>query len=553
MSGNLYLIGFMGSGKSSVGRRLADVMGRTFVDMDIEIEAREGRPIAAIFEQDGEAYFRQIEQAVLAELSARDDLVVATGGGVVESPANRARMAESGEVVWLYQDLARAVERAVAQGSPRPLLGTSADGALDRAKALWKRRQWWYAEAPVWVDAREGTPDQVASRVLDARRWRAMGPVAGWVLAGGRACPVLVGRGLVARLDAIVTLLAERDGLGGGALVVADRAVRELGERAAQALGRAGWRTALAEVGPGESAKRLEQLATLYGEAVRAGVDRGGLVVAVGGGATLDVAGFMAATYMRGIAWVGVPTTLLAQVDAGIGGKTAVNIPEAKNLVGAFHQPLAVVADLDALATLPPRELASGMAEVIKHGLVGDPRLWERLSQDEATPDAAGRPGPEEMASIVGQAVAVKALVVSEDPTERGRRVVLNFGHTTGHALEAAGGFERWSHGEAVAIGMVTAAMLSARLGLLRDASLVERLRATLRRHGLPVDAGPRPPEASRLWELMGADKKRQAGRRRWVLLEAPGEPVVVSDEVELSLFESVWREQHRGGEASST
>lgn len=552
MSANLYLTGFMGSGKSSVGQRLADAMGRTFVDMDVEIEVREGRPIADIFRQDGEAYFRERERALLAELAVRDDLVVATGGGIVESPANRARMAESGEVVWLYQDLTRAVQRAVAQGIARPLLGESADTAFERAQALWKRRQWWYAEAPVWVDARDGTPAEVASRVLDARRWRQVGPVAGWVLTGGRACPVLVGHGLAEHLDAVVTLLAERDRLGGSALVVTDRAVREFGERAARALGRVGWRTALAEVGPGESAKRLEQLAALYREAVHAGVDRHGLVVAVGGGATLDVAGFMAATYMRGVAWVGVPTTLLAQVDAGIGGKTGVNVPEAKNLVGAFHQPLAVLADLDALATLPAKELASGMAEVIKHGLVGDARLWERLARDEPPSGAAGRPGAAaEMASVVARAAAVKALVVSEDPTERGRRIVLNFGHTTGHALEAAGGFARWSHGEAVAIGMVTAAMLSARLGLLRDPALVEQLRATLRRHGLPVDAGPRPPDAGRLWELMSADKKRQAGRRRWVLLEAPGE-AVVSEAVDLALFESVWREQHRGGEALS-
>ncbi|HEY8497778.1 MAG TPA: 3-dehydroquinate synthase, partial [Limnochordales bacterium] len=398
---------------------------------------------------------------------------------------------------------------------------------------------------PLWVDARSGGPDEVARRVVEARRWAELAQPAGWVLAPERAVPVLVGRSLLGRLGEVASLLAERHGLGGTALVVSDGAVPALAARAAAALERGGWRVARAEVGPGEPAKSLESVARLYRLAAEAQLDRSGLVVAVGGGATLDAAGFMAATYMRGVAWVAVPTTLLAQVDAAIGGKTAVNVPEAKNLVGAFHQPLAVVADLEALEGLPARQVAAGMAEVVKHGLVGDPRLWEMLAGDGAPPAPPGdvRALPLE---VVARAAAVKALIVSEDPWERGRRVVLNFGHTTAHALEVAGGLQRWLHGEAVAIGMVTAAMLSSRLGLLREPELVARLADALRRLGLPVDAGPRPPEAELLWRLMGADKKKQAGRRRWVLLEAPGRAAAVADAVDEALFAAVWREQHR-------
>lgn len=545
MSRNLYLTGFMGAGKSSVGRLVAEELGRVFVDMDAQIEAREGRTIAALFEEAGEAYFRRLERQVLQELARQSGLVVATGGGVVEADENRDLMARTGEVVWLYCDLERSVSRALEQGSVRPLLAPSRADALERARRLWKRRQWWYARAPVWVDARSGEPAQVARRVIEALQWGQVAPTAAWVLGPGHAYPLVVGRGLIKRLGSIVGLLADRYDLGGTAFVVADRAVRAFAEQAVDALRQVGWRTALAEVGPGEAAKELDQLSALYEQARQANLDRTGLVVAVGGGAALDVAGFMAATYMRGVAWLSLPTTLLAQVDAAIGGKTGVNTPRAKNLVGAFHQPLAVVADLDALSGLPARQYAAGMAEVIKHGLVGDPWLWERL---EAGAPGADVPGSlcQDEAELIARAAAVKALVVTEDPFEKGRRVVLNFGHTTAHALEAAGNFEQYLHGEAVAIGMVTAAMLSARLGVLHEPDLVARLQRTLVRHGLPVSAGRRPPDATLLWDLMGVDKKKQAGRRRWVLLEAPGQAVALTDAVGRDLFEEVWREQHR-------
>lgn len=541
---HIFLTGFMGAGKSTVGMLLARRLGMPFVDLDRLIEERTGRTIADLFERSGEPAFRRLERSAVEEVARwGGPHVVATGGGVLEDPSNLAAMERAGTVVWVYCDFERCVQRARRDGEVRPLLRVGGGDHGDEAGRRWEARRFQYARASVWVDGRLDPPS-VADAVVDALSWRRALPVRAWVLPPGHVYPVVVGNGVASEPEALLRRLVDaRGGLGGGVLVVADRAVAGLGRRWVEAARAGGWPGAMVEVGPGEGAKSLQTAQAAYEQAATMGLDRSGLVVGVGGGAALDLAGFVAATYMRGVDWVSVPTTLLAQVDAGLGGKTAVNLGAAKNLVGAFHHPVAVACDPEVLSTLPPREFASGMAEVIKHGLVGDPAVLDLVEQGTTRGAWQG----EWLRELVSRAAVVKAVVVTEDPEELGLRSVLNFGHTVGHALESEGGFGRLLHGEAVAIGMVTALELSRALGLLQDPDAVmDRARRLLARAGLPTSAAPDPPSATRLWRRMRVDKKRRDGRPRFVLLRSPGRAVVASDGIDVALFERAWAEQHR-------
>jgi len=339
--------------------------------------------------------------------------------------------------------------------------------------------------------------------------------------AGGY--PVWIGRGLVGRLD---ELLPAPPGAEAAAVVFAPP-VAHVADRAGQALARLGLAVHPLEVPAGEDAKRLEVVAGLYERLARVPTHRADPVVAVGGGATTDVAGFAAATWLRGVPLVNLPTTLLGMVDAAIGGKTGIDLPAGKNTVGAFHQPLAVVADLDALAGLPPVEVRSGLAEVAKAGLVGDPGLVAALAA-AAGPAAAGDPGA--LAPLVEAAVRVKAAVVGADEREAAAvegpvsRLILNYGHTLGHALERLAGYRGLRHGEAVALGMVFAARVAEAVGLAAPglaAGHVELLRAV----GLPVGGVQLDPDA--VLAAMATDKKHHQGPRL-VLLRDIGAPAIV-------------------------
>jgi 3-dehydroquinate synthase len=343
------------------------------------------------------------------------------------------------------------------------------------------------------------------------------------VPTGGGGYPVLIGTGLVDRLD---ELLPELPGAEAAA-VVAPRPVAAVAARVGRALGRRGLAVHHLEVPAGEEAKRLEVVAGLYERLAAVPTRRADPVVAVGGGATTDVAGFAAATWLRGVPLVNVPTTVLGMVDAAVGGKTGVDLPAGKNLVGAFHQPAAVVADLDTLAGLPAAEVRSGLAEVAKAGLAGDPALAEALRRSAGPAVAAD---PDALAPLVEGAVRVKAAVVAADEREdaadgRVGRLILNYGHTLGHALERLAGYRGLRHGEAVALGMVFAARVAEAVGLARPglaAGHVELLAAL----GLPVGGARLDPD--QVLAAMATDKKHRGGLRL-VLLRAPGQPEVVT------------------------
>ena len=357
------------------------------------------------------------------------------------------------------------------------------------------------------------------------------------VQLGARSYPIHIGAGLLPQLG-VLTAQALR---GRAALLVTDSHVSQLyGEAATASLRAAGFTVTRVVVPAGEASKCGEQLFALYDAAQQAGMDRAGIVVALGGGVIGDLAGYLAASWLRGIAFVQVPTTLLAMVDSSVGGKTGINLLSGKNLVGAFHQPSLVVADLDTFATLPPRETRAGMAEVVKYGAIRDAQLFQTLEKNVAVfskpwspsaPPEAGKPwksiaaGERELfAQIVARCCAIKAEVVAGDEREEsGLRAILNFGHTLGHAIEKASGYGKILHGEAVAVGMVAAARLSARLtGLpVADVARIEKLLAQL---ALPVHApGLAWPE---LKAAMKLDKKAQGGVPRFVLLKKIGEAV---------------------------
>lgn len=354
-------------------------------------------------------------------------------------------------------------------------------------------------------------------------------------LGGGRSYPVVIGEGL---LDALGEH-CRRAELGRRALVVADETVAPLfSARVSASLAAAGFSASQAVIAVGEEAKRLETVASIYDACVEAGLDRGSFIVAVGGGVVGDLAGFAAATYMRGIAYVQAPTTLLAQVDSSVGGKTGVNHPRGKNLIGAFHQPSLVVADVGALRSLARRDYRSGLAEVVKAGLIADQDLFE-ICEARARELTAG--DSEVLTPVIARSVAMKARVVEADEREEGLRAILNFGHTVGHAIEAAAGYGRYTHGEAVAIGMVVEGRLSVMLGMLPEEDL-RRAASLIARLGLPVRAEGIDPV--RLLDAMAKDKKARDGSLRFALLEAIGKARVVDEVAVEAVLEAFrWHE----------
>ena len=506
---NIVLTGFMGTGKTAVGRAVGRILGREFVDMDELIAARAGKPIPRIFAEDGEEAFRRMERALCRELSARDGLVIATGGGALVDPENRAQMMKTSIVVCLTASRDEIVRRlSETDTSARPLLGDDPGAAVDR---LLEARRAAYASFPWRVDTTGLSIDEVARRVIAIAA-----EIALTVRHPGGSYPIRIGAGLLDRLGA---LLREEVGAAGRVAIVTNTVVAPLyGARVEEALRDAGFAPFACVIPDGEAHKRLDTVERLYELFLAGGLDRSGTVVSLGGGVTGDIAGFAAATFMRGVRFVQVPTTLLAMVDASVGGKTGVDLDQGKNLVGAFNQPALVLIDPNALSTLPAAELANGIAEMIKHGIIGAPDLFAALERDPAP-----RPIP---AAGIGRALRVKIEIVEQDPYEQGPRAVLNLGHTVGHALERLSEFEL-SHGRAVAIGMVAAARIAVQLKLA-EPGLVDRIENILSAWGLPIRVPEFPPD--RVIAAMAHDKKKQHGRLRFILPRRIGAVEIVDD-----------------------
>jgi shikimate kinase / 3-dehydroquinate synthase len=548
----IILTGFSGTGKSAVGPLIAERLGWSFVDTDEVVEKAAGKRILQIFADEGEDAFRDRESAALLEVCGRDKTVISTGGGAVLRAENRRLMAESGAIVCLEARpetiYSRLIERADDEPLDRPLLAS--DDPLGRIRELKNARAHLYALCDWSVQTDALTPDKVAAEVLRAYEEHATD----WLAESGRADAIGTDRvtvpggtlHVVAENGAVLVHASSRtypvytgwgnlgdlgerlrgEGLTRYAYVITDETVwHHLGDEVEKSLRSAEIDFDVYTVPPGEASKSLENASDIYDWLIEHRAERGHAVVAVGGGVATDLGGYVAATFARGLPLVHVPTSTLGMVDAAIGGKVAVNHPHAKNMIGVFHQPRFVLADVATLRTLPAREIKSGLAEAIKHGLIED---GEYLRFLEDNVGAILKLDREATVEAVRRSVAIKAEVVSEDEFETtGRRSTLNYGHTLAHAIESTTGYERFRHGEADGIGIMFAAELAVRMRLLSP-DVKERQRKVLESYGLPTHADGLDRE--RLLAAVALDKKVQGKKVRWILLEDVGRTVIRDD-----------------------
>ena len=528
MSESIILIGFMGTGKSKVGQSLAARLDLPFYDLDQEIEKKAGMSIGDYFQRYGEAAFRQLEKETLRDLltQAAFPFVLATGGGVVLDPENRQRLWAAGLVVALEATPEETLKR-LGEKRDRPLLlpppeveaAAARTWQMERVKALLTERSPLYGKAHLKVDTTGRTIEEVVAQIMAALKDQFFTSRLR-VELGERSYDLLLESSGLSRIGEYLALLP----VSKRALVVTNATVSSLyAQTITASLAASGFQVHWAIVPDGEEAKSLTWLSRLYDQAVSLQLDRRSPVLALGGGVVGDLAGFFAATYLRGLPLVQIPTTLLAQVDSSVGGKVAVNHPQGKNLIGAFYQPALVLIDPLTLRTLPERELRAGLAEVVKYGVL---RSAEFLSYLETNAEAILALELDVVRAIIAFSCQTKAEIVTADEREEGLRSILNFGHTIGHALEAVTGFSQYRHGEAVAIGMIGAAYLAERRGWAPG--LLARLETLLKRFGLPTTL---PGLSSgELLRAMGYDKKARSGQIRFVLPVAIGKMELVDD-----------------------
>jgi shikimate kinase/3-dehydroquinate synthase len=522
---SIVLVGLMGAGKTSIGRRLAARLGMPFRDADAEIEAAAGCTIPELFSRYGERAFRDGERRVIRRLLAGDPLVLAYGGGAFMDPETRAVTRDEAISVWLRCPLGTLLRR-VAGRDNRPLL---ADGDPEEVlQRLMDVRYPVYAEADIVVDCGDETPDHTTGQVLhNLLQWRAPRRLS--VALSSTTYDVVIGENLLSRAGA---LLAPRLPQKRAVIITDDTVARLHLATLLEGLKETAISTSHIVVPAGEASKNVGSYVDLVGQLLEARVERRTAVIALGGGVVGDLAGFAAATTLRGLPFVQVPTTLLAQVDSAVGGKTGINSRWGKNLIGAFHQPRMVLADTGTLATLPPRELRAGYAEIVKAGLIGEPAFFEWCERHGA---AVVGGHPDSQAEAIRRACAFKAAVVGDDEREEKAndgRALLNLGHTFGHALEAEYGYTGGLlHGEGVAVGLGLAFRLSARLGHCAAAD-TERVIAHLTETGLPAELRVlnRRLSAATLIGHMRRDKKVRDGALKFVLARGIGRAFTSSD-----------------------
>ncbi|MBI3165741.1 MAG: 3-dehydroquinate synthase [Chloroflexi bacterium] len=483
---HIFLYGPPGTGKSTLGKLLARSLKLAFIDLDRVIETNAGMSIPQIMEQQGETAFRDMETAALKELvghasSVTDShKIIALGGGALLRNENRDYAEANGKILLLMAELPTLLNRIQHEPGKRPLL---AGDLKNKLAALLEKRKEHYSSFALQHHVRNKSAEQNAREAqikLGRHHLSAMGEY-----------DIIVGQ--VFNLPSLQN-----------PIIVTDENVAKHHLEKIQTL----FNAKSVIVPAGEEHKNLETVSRLWKAFLENGLDRKSAVIALGGGVIGDMTGFAASTYMRGIDWIGVPTTLLSMVDASLGGKTGFDLPEGKNLIGSFHPPKLVIADPSLLLTLTERELRSGMAEVVKHGIISDPDLFAMCQQGMDWVKS-------NLEEVVKRAMAVKIKVIEEDPYEKGDRAKLNLGHTIGHAVELVSKFEL-RHGEAIAIGTAAEARYAARVGLASQ-STVEAIESTLSALGLPIQIPAEMPRG-KIIQAMRVDKKKNAKSIRFAL-----------------------------------
>lgn len=537
---DIVLVGLPGSGKSVVGKRLASRYGATFLDLDGSIEADTGRSIPEIFAEDGEPAFRALERSAIEALGPADrssgvGRIIATGGGAVVDPRNRWRLYRGRLGIWLDGRPEVLAQRLRHSIHVRPLVAGRDPIGTVRTLATARERFYAAANRVNGVAPVAAVVDAVEELVEQRRGMRE--PSGAIVLrAATRLGELVIGDSMAAaQVDRVLQRLDARRAI----LVSEPGAWSAAGQQIAAGLEKLGWTVEQVLLPRGEAAKRMAVIEEAARELARLRAERGEPIVAIGGGALGDAAGFLAATWLRGVPLIQVPTTLVAQIDSAIGGKNAVDLPQGKNLVGTIHQPVAIVVDIGLLRDLPDVERRAALGEAVKMAVLGDEALFGLLESDgeaiAAWDEAAFASGA--VAEVVERTAwaKVETVIADERETEGDGRIVLNLGHSMGHALEAAGGYRDLRHGEAVAYGLRAACRIGREMGLTPGprATRVERL---LDRLGLGTEPLRYPLEA--VLSALASDKKHAGGHLRWVLPTVDG--VTVRTDVPVGLVESV-------------
>lgn len=527
MKANIFITGFSATGKTSVGKEVALALKWEFIDLDEKIVAKTGESIDSIFSGKGENHFRSIESEVLREYAKGSNQVISTGGGIITTPENIQVMESHGFIICLEATVETVFKRLQDQDKSdsniiRPLLDTP--DPICKIRSLKNHRQSYYSRAHWTVHTDNMTQSQVASEIL--RGWQILSTsrsvrqhtntehLAAVVHTSSNNYPIWVGWGIIKTIgDRILNMMGPTT-----AYIITDTGVEHIASNISSILDANGIQNHIYSFPSGERSKNLKNVRNLYGWLAKLNAERGHLILAVGGGVVGDLAGYVAATYLRGIAFAQIPTSVLAMMDASIGGKVAVDLPEGKNLVGAFYQPQFVMSDVQTLISLPKRQVTSGWAEAIKHGMILDSTLLESFENDFHKINSLD---PEVTTEVVRQSVSIKAHMVSLDERETlGIRILLNYGHTIGHAIESSTGYDKFLHGEAVSIGMMGAAYISNKKGLITTDQM-KRQFEVLNLYGLPAFYPDIDIPATTL--ALRSDKKTSGKNIRWVLLKDIG------------------------------
>ncbi|MCI5600196.1 MAG: 3-dehydroquinate synthase [Hallerella porci] len=528
----IYFTGFMASGKSRIGRSIAERLHATFIDTDALIVERQGKSISEIFEEQGEAAFRKMELETIQEIAADSSpKVVALGGGTLTQAAVVSLIRKTGIIVRLWASPEVLSER-IGRKDTRPLMsGLSPEERLEKVKTMLAEREERYALADFSVESTNDSEDIVISAVLRGLKfWDSRAVYV--EPSGGSHYPIFIGHKLIPQISSMLAglRLAPKDSF----LVCTDTTIAKAQSRNLGMLRHEAGNCPAFKFRAGEIYKNLSSLNQLYTFMLRRRYSRKSCLLQLSGGVVGDMAGFAAATYQRGIDFVQIPTTLLSMVDSSVGGKVAVNHSEGKNMIGAFYQPKAVVCDLDVLATLPDSEYLAGLAEVVKYGVIYDEKFFAFLEQNVQKILARDS---EALAHIIRRSCEIKAEVVGIDEKEQGLRAILNYGHTFGHAIENLHHYE-FSHGIGVSLGMRVAARLARNLGMISP-EIENRQTALLDAYGFPKTVDGVQPDAA--WDAMGVDKKVEKNKRVYILPTKIGEVKKVAN-VEESLVKEAWK-----------